>query len=307
MRLRDFAKITCRPLLGMAILVLLLLFLSQHTFAYASQASESVVAVPLQQSEVIRSTLQSDFMGFSVPYMVYLPKGYDSGEEYPVWYGLHGHSSSETMWLQTAGIGKAADELIQSGDIQSLIMVFPFVRYDSSITIQEDMKDGIRGESQSERFICEELIPYIDSHYHTIRSPESRYIGGLSMGGSFALQAAFHHPDLFSKVGAYSPALIYSDFSGVQLEKWLYPGTDKIYTGDVATFIKEQGLETLQVYLDCGDNGDPFADGIKSLCEVLRVAGVSVEFCEYSGGHSLQVDKVKDYLRFYTGIENQNR
>jgi enterochelin esterase-like enzyme len=289
---------------GISILMLLMLLFSQPPFARVSQASESAAAVPLRQSEVARLTLQSDFMGFSVPYRVYLPKGYAGGEAYPVWYGLHGHSSSETMWLQTAGIGETADELIQNGDIRPLIMVFPFVRYDSSITIREDMKDGIRGESQSERFICEELIPYIDSHYHTIRSPESRYIGGLSMGGLFALQAAFHHPDLFGKVGAYSPALIYSDFSGTQLEKWLYPGAGKIYAGGVSAFIKEQGLETMQVYLDCGSNGDPFAAGIQSLCEVLRAGGVSVELCEYNGGHSLQDGKVKDYLRFYTGIGN---
>ena len=302
MRLPGLAKIPHRPLSGMAILAFLMLLFSQHALACVSQGSVSEPVAPLQQSEVTRLTLQSDWMGFDVPCMVYLPKGYDRKTEYPVWYGLHGHSSSELMWLQTAGIGETADELIQRGNIQPLIMVFPFVRYDSSITIQEDMKDGLRDESQSERFICEELIPYIDSHYSTVRSPHGRFIGGLSMGGLFALQAAFHHPDLFGKVGAYSPALVYADFSGAQLQKWLYPGTDIRYAGDAALFIKQQRLDTLQVYLDCGNNGDPFAVGIHSLCDVLRAGGVSVDFCEYHGGHSLQIDKGKDYLRFYTGL-----
>ena len=43
--------------------------------------------------------------------MVYLPAGYGDGNTYPVWYGLHGYSSTETMWLTTAGIGQTADAM----------------------------------------------------------------------------------------------------------------------------------------------------------------------------------------------------
>jgi esterase/lipase superfamily enzyme len=34
----------------------------------------------------------------------------------------------------------------------------------------------------------------------------------------FALEIGFRHPDLFGKVGAFDPALPYSDFSGQQFE-----------------------------------------------------------------------------------------
>ena len=156
-------------------------------------------------------------MGFRVPYMLYLPKGYERGKAYPVWYGLHGNSTSERMWLERAGIGAIADALIERGDIQPLIMVFPLTKYDSSKVIQEDMKDGKRGDSQMERFLYNELIPWIDANYSTVTNPDGRWIGGFSMGGLFALQTAFHHPALFSRVGAYSPALVLTDFSRGQV------------------------------------------------------------------------------------------
>ena len=120
-------------------------------------------------------------MGFPVPVIVYLPKGYSGGEAYPVWYALHGYSSSETMWVDDEHIDQIADQLIADREIPPLVMVFPFVRYDSAKVIAADMQDGIRSESQSARFLCEELIPYIDTTFVTIPASGSRSIGGFSM------------------------------------------------------------------------------------------------------------------------------
>ena len=54
-------------------------------------------------------------------------KGYGDGTEYPVWYGLHGHGNTESMWINN-GITEAADELIDNGEIEPLIMVSPILR-----------------------------------------------------------------------------------------------------------------------------------------------------------------------------------
>lgn len=257
---------------------------------------------PLPSSSVIRLTLTSKHMGFKVPFMVYLPKGYGGGEAYPVWYGLHGYSSSETMWLKTAGVGSVADEMMMRGKLAPLIMVFPLTRYDSAKVIQEDMKDGKRDASLMERFLCGELVPYIDSHYNTVKSRDGRYIGGFSMGGYFALEIAFRHPDLFSKVGGYSSALMYSDFSGRQFEKWLYPGSDTDDIYDAAVFAKDKGLDTLLVYLDCGSVNEPFLIGAQSLYDAFIERGISAEFYMHEGGHSLQAGKIGEYLKFYSGM-----
>ena len=285
------------------LLVCLSLRLPPHEGAYA-ESLDCLPDAPLAQSQVLRLYLQSDIMGFRVPFLVYLPKGYGGGELYPVWYGLHGHSSSEIMWLDEAHIGQTADELIERGDIRPMMMVFPFVRYDSAQIIMEDMQDGKRGESQSARFVCMELLPYIDATFQTRPQREARYIGGFSMGGLFALEIGLRYPDLFSKVGAYSPALAQRDYSGDTLSAWLYPDDSPSQAQDMAGFAASHQLLEMSVYLDCGGDSDPFSQGVQSLYENLQARGICVEFHPHSGGHTQQEERLPQYLAFFSGSSN---
>ena len=41
--------------------------------------------LPLQESQVIELSLKSDSMEREMPLIIYLPKGYGDGENYPVW------------------------------------------------------------------------------------------------------------------------------------------------------------------------------------------------------------------------------
>jgi enterochelin esterase-like enzyme len=193
--------------------------------------------------------------------------------------------------------------MTRRGELRPMIMVFPLTRYDSAKAIQEDMKDGKRDESGMGRFLTKELIPYIDAHYDTVDSPEGRTIGGYSMGGYFALEIAFQHPDLFGKAGAFNPALTSSDFSGGRSEKWLYPGAAS-EASDAAAFAKAKGLDEIQVYLDCGRVNDPFSEGTQSLALALQERGVPVTFSLHDGGHSLQLYKIREYLLFFGGAED---
>lgn len=265
------------------------------------QADYQSLSEPLARSEVIRFRLHSTYLHLEVPFLVHLPAGYGNGETYPAWYGLHGYSSSENMWLMDAKIGDKADELMKSGEIRPLIMVFPLVRYDSLKEIQADLQDGVRSESISARFICEELVPYVDAHLKTVQAPEERFIGGFSMGGLFALEIGLRHPELFGKVGAYSPALQYSDFSGSTLTKWLYPTQALAGANDLAGFALAHGLERTRIYLDSGNVSDPFSQNIKALNKSLQACGMSVEFCIHDGGHTLKQELLRQYLLFYVG------
>jgi len=50
-------------------------------------------------------------------------------------------------------------------------------------------------------FVMKELLPGIESHYRVQTSRSERAIGGLSLGGYWALKIAFLHPDLFDFLG----------------------------------------------------------------------------------------------------------
>ncbi len=260
--------------------------------------------LPLEDSLVIDVSVESGIMGRKMPCKIYLPKGYGSGEACPVWYGLHGYGSDESMWISQVGAAAASDELNDEGVIKPMIMVFPYTRDATLKEIEKDMEDdGKVGERNMDRFICEELVPYIDSGYDTIASADSRYIGGFSMGGMIALRVAFHHPELFSKVGGYSAAVISNDYSGRQLEEWLFPYDNVNDIADIIEFDKQRGLDKLSIVLNCGTNNDPFLPGLQSLHEALQKRGIPAEFHMYNGGHDLEHSKanIKDYLMFYAG------
>lgn len=255
---------------------------------------------PLEQYQVIELSMESKYLNKTIPYIIYLPKGYGDGTEYPVWYGLHSYGTNESMWLDY-GIGEIADELATNGEIDPLIMVFPYVKDASLNEIEEDLKDGRIDERNTDKFISQELIPYIDAHYFTVTSSDGRFIGGFSMGGMMALRIGFHHADSFSKIGGYSPAVLSPDYSDKQLEKWLYPNDNMDEIDDVINFAKEKGFNSLNIYMDAGTMNDPFSVGIQSLHKALEIREIQSELLIYEGGHTLQKDSLEDYLKFYVG------
>lgn len=119
------------------------------------------------------------------------------------------------------------------------------------------------------------------------------------MGGMISLRVAFHHADLFSKVGGYTPAMISKDYSNNQLEEWLYPNDKFDQSIDILAFDKKKGFDKLKIYIDTGNSNDPFSEGNQSLNKALLKRKIDIEFRLYNGGHSLQTDFIEDYLMFY--------
>lgn len=253
---------------------------------------------PIKESQINKLTLESEITGRKMRFMIYLPKGYGDGTEYPVWYGLNGSGSTETFWIDN-GVAKDADESIAAGEIEPLIMVFPYTSDATIKEIKKDMEDGKVDERNMDKFICQELIPYIDAHYYTKTSADSRYIGGFSMGGMVALRIGLHHTDLFSKIGGYSAAVPSNDYSDRQLEKWLFPNDDIDAIDDINKFDKKKGFDKLDIYLNAGKSNDPFSAGIESLNKALQERGVKSQFELHDRGHELIVSDIKKYLKFY--------
>lgn len=248
--------------------------------------------LPLSASMVIDVSFQSEYSGTAMQCKAYFPKGYGDGREYPVLYALNGSGSDEDMWVD-AGLTASVDRLIAEGSIAPLILVFPRT---SAVTLDELRKDfdddGKMGERNMDLIICNEVVPYVDARFDTVRNRAGRFICGYSMGGMVAVRIALHHTDAFGKVAGYSPALLDADYSALQLEQWLNPNDDPREASD---------FSNLAVYLDAGSSGDPFYARVRSLHKALVKRGASSEFHPYDGGHSLahMNGDFGDYLRFF--------
>lgn len=141
------------------------------------------------------------------PVSVYLPPGYATGKSrrYPVLYLLHGFTDSDSKWFAQAGphfvsVPRAVDAAF-AAKVPEMIVVMPnaFTKFEGS------MYSNSVVTGNWERFIIRELVAYVDSHYRTLATPQSRGLAGHSMGGYGAVRLALKYPGIFASVYAMSP------------------------------------------------------------------------------------------------------
>ena len=235
------------------------------------------------ESKLEKITMRSEALHKDMNMDVYLPAGYNNQNQYPVLYLIHGYGENEDSWMYDRNLIEKADELIENSIINPLIIVSPQV-------------DNDFGYGKYEDYIYEDIVSYIDSHYSTQAERESRYIGGVSMGGNIALRIAFLHSDLFSKAGGHSPALF------VDADSSMYPNLAIRRKRDPIYIAEDAELSDVKVYLDCGDKDDhKFYEGCEELFTILQQKGVDSEYHLYPGTHqnSYWIAHLDEYLKFY--------
>jgi S-formylglutathione hydrolase FrmB len=170
---------------------------------------------------------------------VYTPPGYEDPDQartkYPVLYLLHGFGGNATTFGEIYNLIQVADELINRGEIQPMIIVMPdgsstnFVGsfYTNSIVLP----DTASYTGYYENYIVNDLMSYIDITYRARQNKEgqdvlrdstykdNRGISGHSMGGYGAFKIALDHDSLFCSVSAMSAPLAFNgdgtDFLGI--------------------------------------------------------------------------------------------
>lgn len=243
-----------------------------------------------------------------MPFNIYLPPGYDGKTTFPVLYLLHGYTGNEKDWVPGSGIAEKADQMIQAGKIQPLIIVS--VGYDNSYGLNSAEQtrkpcSQCNDEGRYQDYLHKDIIEYVDKNYATVASREARYIGGFSMGGFSALYTAFTHPEMFSKVGGHSPAVWLDNWTNTgNLNGWLYPTEEVRKTRDPIELAQSSDLTGLSVYLDCGrDDYYQFYEGAEKLHKTLIKEGFDSQYHLNDGDHDGKYlsSQLENYLLFYSG------
>ncbi|MEO8376681.1 MAG: alpha/beta hydrolase-fold protein, partial [Candidatus Sumerlaeota bacterium] len=86
-----------------------------------------------------------------------------------------------------------------------------------------------------ERFVLEELLPWIHEHYRVLDGPENTALMGSSMGGLASFALALNHQDIFGAAACLSP--------------WFEVENNQ-YVHDVMKNLQEK--PSLRIYLDSG-------------------------------------------------------
>lgn len=147
---------------------------------------------------------------------LYLPPDYEtSGKNYPVLY-MHDGQNLFDAYTSYAGEWEVDETLNEFFDEGYSVPIVVGIDNGGALRIDEYSPwahigyGGGDGELYME-FIVETLKPYIDQNYRTMPGRETTGIMGSSMGGFISHYGGLEYPEVFSKIGIYSPAYWFSD------------------------------------------------------------------------------------------------
>ncbi|HVV74704.1 MAG TPA: alpha/beta hydrolase family protein [Mycobacteriales bacterium] len=164
----------------------------------------TVKSVKAIGSRQVLATIVPKALGRQITVRVLLPVGYepDATPRYPVLYLYPGTSGHSYDWMTVGGAPKTTAPY-------RLITVSSDIGFNGDgggwFTNWVDTNTAL-GPSQWETYDIDELIPWIDANFDTIRSRSGRAVAGLSQGGYGSTELAARHPDLFVMDGSFSGA-----------------------------------------------------------------------------------------------------
>jgi S-formylglutathione hydrolase FrmB len=178
---------------------------AQTKITKASTPSKEVTAGTVVTEHFTSEVLRENLIGVDTKrsISVYIPQGYhESGKSYPVIYYFHSINwSNERMFEKGNAVQPILDRAIADGRIKDFILVA--ANYSGPT-----MGSWYENSSTSGRWLdytINEVVPYIDSHFRTIKHRDSRGLAGEFLGGYGALKFAMLYPDMFSVVYALHP------------------------------------------------------------------------------------------------------
>jgi predicted alpha/beta superfamily hydrolase len=189
--------------------------------------------------------------GFSRTVRIYTPEGYDEhgAHRYPVLYmhdGQNVFAHPESALFDTWCTNRALEALVHEGRLEPWLIVavdsgmgrmYEYSPWDGPLT-----RGGARGELYA-RFMVEQLKPYVDSVYRTRPGAEWTGTMGSSLGGLISLYLGWKYPEVFGRIGALSPTVMWSN--GRLFDEW-----------------KAHSLRWSRIYLDAGSTEHIDAAGV---------------------------------------------
>ncbi len=187
--------------------------------------------------------LASDYLDRMVKLDAYLPKEIQNPEQITLLIINDGQD------MATLGLAPMLDNMLEAGAITPILAVgihcneYRKLEYGTADVLDYQMF-GSRARYHR-KFVLKELIPYILNTYN-IQSFKEIAFAGFSLGGLSAMDIAWKHPEIFSKVGVFSGSFWWRSKA---LHKGYNEETDRI----MHRLIREgEYHEGQQFFFECG-------------------------------------------------------
>ena len=142
---------------------------------------------------------------------VYTPPDYDSNpnNRYPVLYLQHGMGEDETGWVTQGKLNIIMDNMIAEGRCKPMLVVVSNGECSTLFRPKpgQDFREAMRlFGADFTPILLDEIIPYVDEHFHVLADRDHRAMAGLSWGGYQTFQIVLNNLDKFAYLGGFSGA-----------------------------------------------------------------------------------------------------
>ena len=272
-----------RRALVIGIGVVLLVVAGAFAYRYLLHGSPSLIGADPWTSS---SSIHSDLLDRDMAIEVFQPPQALQCISPPVLFLFHGSGADAGQWMSGnfgmgVGVDTFAHRLIDQRQIRPVTIVSASI--DKSYGVDSASPDDEWTHGQYESYITTELIPQVEERYSAGAIAADRAIGGLSMGGFAAINAAFRHPGMFGSVAGLSPAF----FANPPADRaWIYSGNDGLH--DPLRLADAGAADRLRLFLGYGATDyDWVRVATDELAARLSAQGSVVAPVVASGGHDV--------------------
>ncbi|HZF27070.1 MAG TPA: alpha/beta hydrolase-fold protein [Steroidobacteraceae bacterium] len=212
--------------------------------------------------------LSSIALGSKRRLLVYVPARFRRSRRYPL---LIAHDGED--YVRFAHLKTVLDNLIHRLEIPPMIVC---------LTQSPDRLAEYAGDNSHARFLAEEVLPLMRSHYPLIDEADGRGLMGASFGAVASLHAAWRYPAFFGRLLLQSGSFAFSDIGQHRRGPVFDP---------VARFVNEfraaPGRPADRMYLSCGIYESLIYEN-RSIVPLLNDQGIEVRYEEVRDGHNWQ-------------------
>ena len=231
--------------------IIIISFLFNYILCYSQESTAS--------KNVSTFSIEAKQLNSTKKIWVYLPESYTtSNKKYPV---IYMHDGQNLFDAKTSYVGEwNVDETLDSIRAQVIVIGIEHGgenRIDELTPCKHPKYNGGNADAYLD-FIVNTLKPEIDKKYRTKTNAQNTAIFGSSLGGLVSFYAALKYPNVFGKVGCFSPSF------------WFC-------RDDLNTLMEKTEDFDTKIYFLCGDNeGD--VDVVQDMVNVEK--WVNTKRCE---------------------------
>lgn len=224
--------------------------------------------------------LHSALVGHDYRLCVYTPHNYQpGGEAYPLLLLYDAWTYTQVIPTQTI-----LDNMIAAGILPPIIAV---------LFGHNKREERMREMAFYQPFfqcVMQELLPYIEQHYHISSDPMKTIVAGASMGGIAAVYSGLCYPERFGNILSHTGSFQAGppqDKAFERIERMLHKHTSMHMRPSQRFYLDVGALERDEMGFGMPDGGPNALMSNRAMQALLHAKGYAVTYWEYPGGHDL--------------------